>query len=77
MNRQDQEGTQVEPKTQGPDAEIFAVIERKSLQKTLWKKIGVAFRNRDGSLNLLLDFYPRDPGTGLQLRWKEGDGEKD
>ncbi|MGB5367848.1 MAG: hypothetical protein WBM75_14380 [Polyangiales bacterium] len=27
--------------------------------------IGVAFRNRDGSINLLLDFFPRDPATGL------------
>lgn len=73
MNRQDQEGTQGEPKTKGPDAEIFALIERKGLQKTLWKKVGVAFKNRDGSLNLLLDCYPRDPTTGIQLRWKESD----
>ena len=27
--------------------------------------------HRDGSINLLLDFFPRDPGTGLQVRWAE------
>jgi len=31
----------------------------------------VAFKNRDGSINLLLDFFPRDPGRGLQVRWAE------
>lgn len=61
---------QDEAKNRGPDADIYAVIKRKGLEKGLWKKIGVAFRNRDGSANLRFDFYPRDPDTGLQLRWK-------
>jgi len=64
-----------ESKSRGPDADIFAVIKRKGLEKGLWKKVGVAFRNRDGSANLRFDFYPRDPDTGLQLRWKEGDDD--
>jgi len=34
-----------------------------------WSRIGVAFKNRDGSINLKLDFFPRDPATGLQVRW--------
>ena len=62
-----------EPKHRGPDADIYAVIKRKGLEKGLWRKVGVAFRNRDGSANLRFDFYPRDPDTGLQLRWKESD----
>ena len=49
------------------------MIKRKGLEKGLWRKVGVAFRNRDGSANLRFDFYPRDPDTGLQLRWKESD----
>jgi hypothetical protein len=66
---------QEEAKNRGPDADIYAVIKRKGLEKGLWKKIGVAFRNRDGSANLRFDFYPRDPETGLQLRWKEDDDD--
>jgi hypothetical protein len=80
MNTQEEDTTntdsapQEETKNRGPDAEIYAVIKRKGLEKGLWKKIGVAFRNRDGSANLRFDFYPRDPETGLQLRWKESQG---
>ncbi len=79
MNTEQQETTHVEPeppeepKHRGPDADIYAVIKRKGLEKGLWRKVGVAFRNRDGSANLLFDFYPRDPDTGLQLRWKVSD----
>jgi hypothetical protein len=40
-------------------------------RKAFSSRIGVAFRNRDGSINLLLDFFPRDPGMGLQVRWAE------
>ena len=81
MNTQEEETTHVEPeppeepKHRGPDADIYAVIKRKDLEKGLWRKVGVAFRNRDGSANLRFDFYPRDPDTGLQLRWKENDDE--
>ena len=81
MNKEQQETTHVdsepaeEAKSRGPDADIYAVIKRKGLEKGLWKKVGVAFRNRDGSANLRFDFYPRDPETGLQLRWKEGDDD--
>jgi len=81
MNTQEEETTHVEPeppeeaKHRGPDADIYAVIKRKGLEKGLWRKVGVAFRNRDGSANLRFDFYPRDPDTGLQLRWKESDDD--
>ena len=79
MKTEQQETTHVdseppaESKSRGPDADIYAVIKRKGLEKGLWRKVGVAFRNRDGSANLRFDFYPRDTDTGLQLRWKEGD----
>ena len=81
MNTQEKETTHVdsespeESKHRGPDADIYAVIKRKGLEKGLWRKVGVAFRNRDGSANLRFDFYPRDPDTGLQLRWKESDDD--
>ena len=50
---------------------VYGIIERPGQEKAFWSRIGVAFKNRDGSINLLLDFFPRDPGTGLQVRWAE------
>jgi len=65
-----------ESKNRAPDADIYAVIKRKGLDRGLWRKIGVAFRNRDGSANLRFDFYPRDPDTGIQIRWKDTNGDE-
>ena len=50
---------------------LFGIIERPGQEKAFWSRIGVAFKNRDGSINLKLDFFPRDPATGLQVRWAE------
>jgi hypothetical protein len=33
-----------------------------------WTRIGVAFENSDGSLNLVLNFIPTDPETTIQIR---------
>jgi hypothetical protein len=53
------------------DGCVYGIIERPGQEKAFWSRIGVAFRNRDGSINLLLDFFPRDSTTGLQVRWAE------
>jgi O-succinylbenzoate synthase len=46
---------------------VYAVIDRKEGQKSIWIKIGAAFTNRDGSMSLLLDAFPI--GTNrLQVR---------
>lgn len=37
-------------------------------KKTHWTRIGVAFPNRDGSWNLLFDYFPRDTSTTIQVR---------
>jgi hypothetical protein len=37
-------------------------------KRTFWTRIGVAFKNADGSWNLRPDYYPVNPGTTLQLR---------
>ena len=38
-------------------------------KKTWWTKIGVAFTNRDGSMNLRFDYLPAHLGdTTIQLR---------
>lgn len=43
---------------------VYTVVERDN--KSFWVKVGVAFTNRDGSLNLKLDAVPVN-GT-LQVR---------
>ncbi len=38
--------------------EVVAIPETKDGEKVRWTRIGVAFTNRDGSINLLLDAFP-------------------
>jgi hypothetical protein len=46
---------------------VYAVPDTKDGEKGFWPKIGVAFRNRDGSIAILLDALPL--GTNrLQVR---------
>lgn len=33
-----------------------------------WQKIGTGFPNKDGSINLVFDFFPTDPNTTIQVR---------
>jgi hypothetical protein len=37
-------------------------------KKTWWTKIGVAFQNRDGSINLRFDYLPARDDITVQLR---------
>jgi len=59
-----------------PDGTVYGIVERPGQEKAFWSRIGVAFNNRDGSINLKLDFFPRDHTTGLQVRWAEEEEEK-
>lgn len=46
---------------------VYAIPESKDGEKKFWPKIGIAFTNRDGSINLYLDALPL--GTNqLQIR---------
>lgn len=38
--------------------EVYAVQEGKEEGKSFWTKIGTAFENKDGSLNVLLNCLP-------------------
>jgi hypothetical protein len=47
--------------------QVWAIPESRDGEKAFWFKIGVAFTNRDGSINLILDALPL--GTNrLQIR---------
>ncbi len=46
---------------------VYAIPEKRDGEKSFWPKIGIAFTNRDGSINILLDALPL--GTNrLQVR---------
>lgn len=48
--------------------EVFAIIPGRN-DKNHWTRIGVAFPNKDGSLNLKLDLLPTDfAKTTIQIR---------
>ncbi len=50
--------------------EVFgaAQYERTADRRRMWRRIGVAFENEDGSINVLLDFIPTDPKGLVLLR---------
>jgi hypothetical protein len=55
--------------------DVYAIFETKSEGKdrSRWIRVGVAFDNKDGSLNILLDALPL---TGrLQVRAREAERE--
>lgn len=46
--------------------QVLGVTERDG--KSFWTRIGVGFENKDGSINLKLDFIPTNPDTTIQVR---------
>jgi hypothetical protein len=46
--------------------EIYGVVDRG--ENSFWTRVGVAFVNADGSMNLLFNFTPTDPETTIQIR---------
>ena len=38
--------------------DVFAIYESKDGERSRWVRVGVAFDNKDGSLNLLIDAVP-------------------
>jgi hypothetical protein len=50
--------------------QIVGAVERGEGKdkKTFWNRIGVAFENRDGSLNLRFDYLPARPDITVQVR---------
>ena len=45
---------------------VYTIIERKEGTKPFWMRVGTAFENRDGSINIYLDALPVN--ARLQLR---------
>ena len=51
----------------------FQIIEREGLEKAIFSRVGTAFVNKDGSLNILLDAIPL--GGKIQVREERDRGE--
>ncbi len=50
-----------QPASQGSKKLIaYHIIERKGHEKAVFSRIGVAFVNKDGSINVMLDEFPID-----------------
>lgn len=54
--------------------EAYSVVQRG--EKSLWVKIGMAFLNRDRSINVLLDAYPRDGKVQLRNHSEKNNNKK-
>lgn len=52
--------------------DAFQIIEREG-SKAQWNRIGVAFRNKDSSINVFLDAFPKDGKVQLRDRNKKGE----
>ena len=48
--------------------EIFGIVQRDGQDKGYWTRIGTAFQNKDGSLNLRFDYLPTCRETTIQVR---------
>ena len=55
-------------RTSYPTHDVFSLVDHAA--GTKWINIGVAFTNRDGSLNIVLDVLPM-PGSRVNVRKKE------
>ncbi len=38
--------------------DVFTIVEKEELERAIWIRVGTAFENRDGSLNIFLDALP-------------------
>ena len=68
---QEEERTSQNTSPRSPVGVIYGVIQREGQDKGHWTRIGTAFVNRDGSINLRFDLFVTDPKMTIQVRWKE------
>jgi hypothetical protein len=47
---------------------VYGIVQREGMEKSFWTRIGAAWENRDGSVNVKLDFLPASMETTLQIR---------
>jgi hypothetical protein len=55
--------------------DAFLIVEEKD-GKSHWTKVGKAFVNKDGSINVFLDAFPRDGKVQIRDRMTKNQKEK-
>ena len=67
----------------GKRYDVFNIIEKGEGQKSFWMRIGIAFTNRDGSLDVRLDALPlngrlqiREPRQDQERKPQRGDADE-
>ena len=53
--------------------DVYTIIENAQLDKSYWVKVGAAFKNRDGSINVFLDAFPANGKLHIRARKTEGE----
>ena len=48
--------------------ELYGVVTRGDPSHDFWTRIGTGFQNKDGSWNLLFDYFPTEPNATIQMR---------
>ena len=66
MARQTRPQDETRPNPRRPHKEVYGIVDRG--EDSYWTRIGAAFVNEDGSLNLVLNYIPTDPRTTIQIR---------
>jgi hypothetical protein len=54
--------------------DVFTITEKEGWEKSVWRKIGTAFENKDGSLTIFLDALPVN--GKLHIRERKGKGDE-
>jgi hypothetical protein len=57
------------PAQQKGRLDVFTIVERENAPRPFWVRLGTAFQNKDGSLNVYLDALPVN--GKLQIRTAE------
>ena len=58
--------------------EIFGIkeVDSKGEKKNFWQRIGIAYKNSDGSINCYFDYFPSDSKIKIQIREKKENGNE-
>ncbi len=75
LHIREQSGNKGTWSTEAKRLDVFTITEREGQEKAFWNKVGSAFPNRDGSLNVVLNGNPVDGRLHIREAREDGAGE--
>ena len=75
LHIREQNGNSGTWKTEAKRLDVFTITEREGQDKSFWNKVGAAFPNQDGSLNVVLNCNPADGKLHIREPRANGDGD--